>query len=713
MQISKYLTLEEATHSNTFPHIYNIPTDDILVNMEFVAQNIYDPLKIKFPSLKINSFYRSADLNRALGGARSSQHLYGKSMDLDTNNSNKQVFEYIKNNFQFDQLIWEYGDNNSPQWVHVSLNKNGKNRHEVLRATKNALNKTKYTPFDTAYSTNAVTTQPLTFKPMGSANTNRNVFTPPTGSGISPNNTSVDKGAIYRIERLWSHSIELDELSIPTSTSTTNKNNDVSPTPKPEDVASLEYPLVKINDYIFNQAEIQSMVIECTDFLPKITLDVALISSLFIAKEMPKDGDIISVGIRQKSDLLKIVRADFVITSVYSRENPTISQKIPTFMTFYGELFVPGLKSQVGDMSFLSTSMDALKEFAKTLNLGFATNENNTDDKQIWLKANITGDLFILQTTERAYKDEKSFYKAWIDIYYNLNFVNINLQLVSSEVEVDIIAATTNVDKNTFYGVDTTDENTKASLKVFSNFQTYKATPFYIQTWRPTNKSSSITFSLGTKMTCEMFEHNVNLYENSESQKYWTIPVEPIYDEDKSKKSILLRGRATQNYDPNGKQLKRANHPYVGLYEKFPWLGVQYTISNTELDPMLWDGNHHRNYQLSKVQNIINLKELDKLNLLITTKGNNANIIRGDKLPVILVRSDEVDNTLIREEATNREILDLFYSGWYIIKGYTLTWSSSKPNSTASGFSQEFILTRREWPAPIPIGKIDHDSSIS
>jgi hypothetical protein len=210
-------------------------------------------------------------------------------------------------------------------------------------------------------------------------------------------------------------------------------------------------------------------------------------------------------------------------------------------------------------------------------------------------------------------------------------------------------------------------------------------------------------------MTCELFEHNKFLFEDSSKQKYWAIPVEPTYDPAKTDKMILLRGRASyvEEKDETGKNknpdLKRANYPYVDLYQKFPWLGVQYTISNPNDDNLQWDGNHHRNYQVAKVKNVVNNKELDKLNLHLEVKGNNFNIIVGDKIPVALIRTDTIDNMKINAESNFKDSLDLFYSGWYLVKGFTLSWSGKNEGDIMSGFTQEFILTRREWPAPVSV----------
>jgi hypothetical protein len=519
--------------------------------------------------------------------------------------------------------------------------------------------------------------------------------TPPV-SGKPKTSTVNTKNRIYVKQ---APTILLDELSIPQSKESGSEQ-------KPEDVVSVEYPLIKINDYILGRNEIESMTIDSTEFLPKITLSATFFNDIFVSREMPKDGDIISVAIRNKSDLLNIIRNDYVITGVVANPKPT-NMQAPTKMTFFGELFVPGLKSQRTDISFLGTSMDALQNVCSTLGLGFATNEDNTDDLQVWLKANTAGDIFINDTVQRSWKDEQSFFNAWIDIYYNLNFVNINKQLMSPEDSIDMAATINNIDSNWIYGLDSTQDNTGTFPKVFSNYIQYRTTPFYIQSWKPNNRSSNITFQIGTKMTCEMFEHNINSYMDPEAQKYWALDIEPTYDKQKTNKYILLRGRATYDPSTNDKDLARANYNYVELYQKYPWLGVQYTVSNANDSHDKWDGNQHKNYLRARVHNLINNKEIEKLNVEIVVNGTNFNIIKGDKIPIVLVKKDAVENMQINPDANANDMLDLFYSGWYIVKGYKVHWSKGNDDSIMSNFRQEFILTRREWPAPVPVTAIE------
>jgi hypothetical protein len=214
--------------------------------------------------------------------------------------------------------------------------------------------------------------------------------------------TGSDKGAA-RIWNVFKNSIVLDELSVP-SESKENKRK----TQRIQDLASTSYPLIKINDYFLGEKEIDSVKINSEEKLPRITLSASFSHESFLAKEMPKDGDIISIAIRPGSDVLLPIRNDYVITGVIPMKKSSTVGKDFVSMTFYGELFVPGYRSFLGTSSIKGTSMEALKFAAQQLGLGFNTNEDDTDDLQIWMAINVIEE-FLSEVCERAWKDENSF----------------------------------------------------------------------------------------------------------------------------------------------------------------------------------------------------------------------------------------------------------------------------------------------------------------
>lgn len=509
-----------------------------------------------------------------------------------------------------------------------------------------------------------------------------------------------------RIYSVFEPNIELDELSTPSPTSGENGRK----TQKFEDAASMQYPLVKINDHIFYKYEIKYVKIDVNDFLPTISVSLAVTNKAFLTKDFPKDGDIMSIMIRHKTDLLKPVRNDYIITGASTPKYPIEVQG--AIINISGELFVPGLKSYFPDsMSWKGTSMEVMKNIAKTLELGFSTNEKETNDEQVWYVVNDMEDL-IKDTTNKAWKDEDSFFDCWIDIYYNLNFVNINKQLLSGEDEVEIAALMGNIEKGWEWGENTSEESTPETAKVFSDFPNFRTSSFYIKSWKPVNRSTNITFRYGSTIIPGIVEHLRDLYEDTQSKKYWTPEITPFYDKDKTDNHIILRGRPTYDPDTDQNSQARANYSISDIYKHAPWMGVQYTINNVNENHSQWSGNHHPNYKKAQVHNIINLVELDKLNVHISVKGKNMNIIKGDKMPILLRKKspEEVKSTDqdTKEDTKKNFETDFFYSGWYLIKGFNIIYNnptSENDGNLESKFSQTFIMTRREWPPPVPTQK--------
>ena len=151
--ISEHITYEEATASSKAKElkINNDPNSKQLTNMKLLAENIFEKVREHFDTpIYISSFFRSSKLNTKLKGSSTSQHCanVGAAMDIDSDVykgvTNSEIFNYILENLNFDQLIWEFGDDENPDWVHVSYVSDILNRKEVLKAYKDKDNKTIY-----------------------------------------------------------------------------------------------------------------------------------------------------------------------------------------------------------------------------------------------------------------------------------------------------------------------------------------------------------------------------------------------------------------------------------------------------------------------------------------------------------------------------------------------------------------------------------------
>ena len=143
MQISRHLSLAEITRSHTAKRngIDNTPTAEHLENFKLLADKVFEPIREHFKTpIFISSGYRSKELNDFIKGSATSQHCKGQAIDIDMDGgngevTNRMIFDFIKEKVDFDQLIWEFGTDFNPDWVHVSYVKTG-NRKQKLKAVR-------------------------------------------------------------------------------------------------------------------------------------------------------------------------------------------------------------------------------------------------------------------------------------------------------------------------------------------------------------------------------------------------------------------------------------------------------------------------------------------------------------------------------------------------------------------------------------------------
>ena len=147
--ISQHISEKEATKSITALRlgIDNTPNGTAIQNMKILAEKVFEPLRAWVGgAIKITSMYRSPDLCLALNSKVSSQHCKGQAVDIDDvygHKTNAEMFKFIKDELSFDQMIWEFGNETNPDWIHVSYVSEEKNRNRVLKAVK-VDGKTKY-----------------------------------------------------------------------------------------------------------------------------------------------------------------------------------------------------------------------------------------------------------------------------------------------------------------------------------------------------------------------------------------------------------------------------------------------------------------------------------------------------------------------------------------------------------------------------------------
>ena len=144
MKLSKNLSLKEVIRSNTAQRldIDNTPTEEHLENLKYLAENIFQPMREHFAvPIFVSSGYRSPKLNTVIGGSPRSFHCHGMALDLDqdyrnTTVGNGEIFHYIKDNLPFTELIYEFGDDNGPDWVHVAIARGREDEKKVKIAKR-------------------------------------------------------------------------------------------------------------------------------------------------------------------------------------------------------------------------------------------------------------------------------------------------------------------------------------------------------------------------------------------------------------------------------------------------------------------------------------------------------------------------------------------------------------------------------------------------
>ena len=151
MKLSKNLWLSEVTKSNTAIRrgIDNNPTELHIANLKYLAEKVFQPIREHFGCpIFVSSGYRSKALNEAIGGSQRSFHSHGMALDLDMdgksqNISNADIFNFIKDNLEYTELIWEFGNENKPDWVHVAIAK-GREQEKNAKIAYREDGKTKY-----------------------------------------------------------------------------------------------------------------------------------------------------------------------------------------------------------------------------------------------------------------------------------------------------------------------------------------------------------------------------------------------------------------------------------------------------------------------------------------------------------------------------------------------------------------------------------------
>lgn len=431
--------------------------------------------------------------------------------------------------------------------------------------------------------------------------------------------------------------------------------------------AGFLYPLVGINKYQFDASEVTRFRLDFTGFMPEVSINVVSGNGIFLSKNFPKDGDPVSIFIRSKMDEFKPIRADFEITSINSAPSFDNTGEVIQF-TIDGILRIPGIFADHCKAFSDKTSFDTLQAVANDLTIGFASNETLTSDQMKWLCPFDSYHKFIKDVTAASYKNDDSFFGAFIDCHYFLNFININNQFSDDYEDIDALDS---FSENTdFYNDQSiTKFNTKL---VLCNHKNFMGSSNYIEKYTLLGNSGQVVIENGYRRYTQFYDNFFKA--DLPKDKYQSFFVESL-NTDGVRDKILNKGRIKEDFYNNT--------------NKYKWLGNQMSLPK---------GNAHENHIYARVHNWQNIQDLEKMMLYVVLSKPNFNIYRGQRIPVVIIN---MGNTMRQKStqdegasAEDRISRDKFLTGYYMVHGIKYYWDA------IGGFKQELLLTRREWPIP-------------
>ena len=437
-------------------------------------------------------------------------------------------------------------------------------------------------------------------------------------------------------------------------------------------------PFVQISGFEIMLSNLMSLTIFQNELIPKIHLSFMDHDLAFTSQQFPVNKPIVSLYMAPTNLQLKSIAADFFITNVRSLP---IGDSVRYDIT--GELHIPGIHSNRSVAYREMSSVDVMRKVATELGLGFATNEDKTNDTMTWINPNLSYKTFIDQVINRAYTNEKSFYTCFIDRNYILNFINIEKQF-SRENEVDVTYIGNSIDLRmdpSRFDINTKDSDAIMEVPmILSNSQSAGNSDMSIYDYMRISENGDILKS-------ESFRKRLKWYSHGE-----TVPldffIEPISDLNTENGSVHQR--------PDLEEFETG--------EIVKWIGIDYQ-------------NGHTNYKFARALNIHNRKELEKNQLKVILIGANFSIPRGSRIKVEIYGNapyeilgnayfgDPETQSFVNPgnvqtpAAVNNEYVDSHLSDFYYVKDIILRY---KPLADPeSAIYTEMILTKRNW-IPVP-----------
>tara|TARA_R110002124_G_scaffold124613_2_gene283655 strand:+ start:2666 stop:4162 length:1497 start_codon:yes stop_codon:yes gene_type:complete len=447
----------------------------------------------------------------------------------------------------------------------------------------------------------------------------------------------------------------------------------------------VEFPLIMINNYRFNQEDISNFEISLEGIIPTISLTLIDNQSYFTADQFPRDGDVINVRIASKAkNDYKDIRIDFDIDDVDSPPRSNFAQGTGRGKySFTGRMKIPGLYAEDCKEYGLGTSVEHLETMVTDLKIGLASNIDTSDDAMKVMTSFEPMLDTITDLVSHSYVSEDSFQTFSIDPWYYLNYVDMNLLLNAEESFEDGLASM-DIDYNDILGPDATEAtNEQKTALVLSSHERLAGTNLHINRYSLKNNTGSSVKKNGYKRVLQFFD-------NDSDEGLVSFDIEPLTSTKLKDIAEPLKGRRDEE-----RYKSEIKYKYMGRRHSDP------ETSNT-----------HLNYTFAELHNKQNLDELDKMYLEVELSSYNPAIRKYQKIPIAIFgqTQDQIGADIavkgakekmgfdakptadLEDELSDKTAIDEFLSGFYVVGSIRYTYKKSE-----GIVKQHMKLLRREW----------------
>ncbi len=445
------------------------------------------------------------------------------------------------------------------------------------------------------------------------------------------------------ITQKFSHSLNLQELSIQMLAESNYDDTKDSNRAELDFIAGYTYPMVQIKSIDIKPEELISLEIDSYGKIPKVTCIIRVIKTHDFVMNILKDREILKVFTRSNNPDKNHIRLDFFLTSI-----DQINKRDSVQFVLSGELNIPKLNASV-NRGFAGTSLDVIKSIAQELKLGFSTNLTSTNDDMVWLATNQTYHQFIDYVVKHSWIDDQSFTDWYIDVYNNLVFYEVEDTLMYREIDTRFYRKFSSTKKH----YDEAENKSFEWKNVLSDLPDFANTDHGFENLRVINNS---------KLSKSGYVNNNIILDYADLEIVEFIS-EAITNENRG---VPLKSR------PDDETYRDE------LRSKF--LGIQ-------------NDNMHSNYMYAVIHNNINNLELDKLNIEVNVTDINLNYIIGDSiyLQVTEPRLPEMSNESMEARKSGVTYDQEQLTNDYQIHGIKHIYKNR-------AMYTKYLLSRKEWP---------------